>query len=54
MSKYSTRRYNNTPEPEEDEEDYYSPTSWERNSFESDEDYQDRLQDQEDLLDNLN
>ncbi|MDY5968124.1 MAG: hypothetical protein SPJ08_03880 [Sphaerochaetaceae bacterium] len=37
-------------EPEEDEEDYYSPTSWDRDPDETDEEYQDRMQDQEDLL----
>jgi hypothetical protein len=34
----------------DDEEDYYSPTSWERDPDETDEEYQDRMQDQEDLL----
>lgn len=34
-----------------DEEDYYSPTSWDRNPYETDEDYEERMQDQEDYLD---
>ena len=34
----------------DDEEDYYSPTSWERDPDETDEEYQDRMQDQEDFL----
>lgn len=34
--------------------DYYSPTSWDRDPFESDDDYQERIQDQEDLLDYFN
>ena len=38
---------------EEDEEDY-SPTSWDRQSDESDEDYQERTDDQESYLDYLN
>lgn len=37
-------------EPEEDEEEFYSPTSWDRDPDETDEEYQDRMQDQEDLL----
>lgn len=36
---------------EDEEEDYYSPTSWGRDSYETDEDYEDRIQDQEDYLD---
>ena len=34
----------------DEEEDDYSPTSWERDRYESDEDYKDRMQDQEDYL----
>lgn len=33
-----------------EEEDPYSPTSWDKDPYESDEDYQDRIQDQEDWL----
>ena len=35
----------------EDEEDYYSPTSWDKDPFETQEEYEERIQDQEDLLD---
>lgn len=34
----------------EDDDDYYSPTSWDRDPEESDEDYRDRMEDQESLL----
>lgn len=37
----------------EDEEDYYSPTSWDREPDETDEEYQDRMQDQEDFLEHF-
>lgn len=43
------RQYGDIDE-EEYEEDFYSPTSWEKDPFETDEEYQDRMQDQEDLL----
>lgn len=29
---------------------YYSPTSWERHEDESQEDYEERMQDQEDMI----
>lgn len=38
----------------DDEEESYSPTSWERDPEESDDDYEDRVQDQEDLVDYWN
>lgn len=34
----------------DDEEDYYSPTSWDRDPDETDEEYMERMQDQEDFL----
>lgn len=37
-------------EDEEEYDDYYSPTDWERELGESDEDYADRLQDLEDYM----
>ena len=37
-----------------DEENDYSPTAWERDPFESDEDYEERVQDQEDYVDYYN
>ena len=37
-------------EENEWDDDFYSPTSWDKDPFETDEDYQDRIQDQEDLL----
>ncbi len=43
--------------PENDDEqddDYYSPTDWERQPDESDEDYEERMQDLEDLMDSWN
>lgn len=52
MSKYNTKGYYD--DPEEDDEDYYSPTDWDKGPFESDEDYEDRIQDQEDYLDSFN
>lgn len=39
---------------ENEDEDYYSPTDWEREPGESDEDYQERLQDLEDMMDSWN
>lgn len=39
---------------DDEDEEYYSPTSWEQHCDESDEDYADRMQDQEDLLDSWN
>ena len=36
------------------EDDPYSPTSWDRHGDETDEDYEDRIQDQEDFLDYFN
>ena len=35
---------------EEEEEDFFSPTSWEKDPYESDEEYIERIQDQEDWL----
>lgn len=37
-----------------DDEDYYSPTDWDREAGESEEDYEERIQDLEDYLDSLN
>ena len=39
---------------DEDEEDFFSPTSWDKDPFESDEEYLlERIQDQEDWLESL-
>ena len=35
---------------EEYDDDYYSPTDWDRDPYESDEDYDERTQDLEDYL----
>lgn len=44
--------YRSKSDDETDEdEDYYSPTSWERHPGESEEDYNDRIEDQEDFMD---
>ena len=32
------------------DEDFCSPTSWDKDPFETDEEYEERIQDQEDLL----
>ena len=40
-------------EDEEEYDDYYSPTDWEREPGESDEDYAERLQDLEDDMDSF-
>lgn len=48
---YFMKPYNNENEEVEDD---YSPTSWEKTSNESQEDYEDRIQDQEDFLEALN
>ena len=37
-------------EQEEWDDDYYSPTDWDRNPEESDTDYQERIEDQESYL----
>lgn len=37
-----------------DDEESYSPTSWDRDPEESDDDYEDRMQDQEDMMDSWN
>ena len=34
--------------------DYYSPTDWGKDPRETDEDYEERIQDQEDLMDYYN
>lgn len=36
-----------------DDDDYYSPTDWDRDYGESDEDYQERMEDLEDYMDRL-
>ena len=41
------------PPDDEDEEDFFSPTSWDKDPFESDEEYLERIQDQEDWLESL-
>lgn len=38
--------------PEED--DMYSPTSWDKDPYETDEEYEDRIKDQEDLMEFFN
>ncbi len=38
---------------DEELEDYYSPTDWEREPGESDEDYEERIQDLEDFLESF-
>ena len=38
---------------EYEEDDYYSPTDWEREYGESDEEYSDRLQDLEDWMESF-
>lgn len=40
-------------EEDEDEDDFYSPTSWDRHPWETDEQYTDRIQDQEDYLESF-
>ncbi|MDO4801336.1 MAG: hypothetical protein Q4A15_04150 [Prevotellaceae bacterium] len=40
----------NEQDEEEYDDDYYSPTSWDRDQDESDEDYDERTQDLEDYL----
>ena len=40
-------------EEEEEEEDFFSPTSWDKDPFESDEEYLERIQDQEDWLESF-
>ena len=44
------REYDDDDEDDTDSEDYYSPTDWERESNESDEDYSERMQDLEDWM----
>ena len=36
-----------------DEDEEFSPTSWDRDPYESDEDYEERMQDQEDWLESF-
>ena len=38
---------------EEEEEDFFSPTSWDKDPFETDEEYIERIQDQEDWLESF-
>lgn len=38
---------------EEEKEDFFSPTSWDKDPFETDEEYLDRLDDLNDYLENL-
>lgn len=47
------KKYIMNYEDEEEYDDYYSPTDWERESGESDEDYADRLQELEDYMDSF-
>lgn len=47
-----TRQHTYIDDPEE--EDYYSPTSWNRDPDESDEDYKERMENQEDYIDYSN
>ena len=49
------KRYNENEYLDEldDNEDLFSPTAWERAPFESDEDYLERMQDQEDWLESF-
>lgn len=47
-------KYDGIYEDEEEvEEDFFSPTSWDKDPFESDEEYLERIQDQEDWLESL-
>lgn len=41
-------------EENELDEDFYSPTSWDKDPFETDEEYEERIQNQEDLLEYFN
>lgn len=50
----SRKRSNEWDDEWDDEEEGYSPTSWERDPDESDDDYYDRMQDQEDMMDSWN
>lgn len=43
--------YSSKWDEEDNDDDYYSPTSWEREPGESDEDYNDRMEDQDSLMD---
>ena len=46
--------YNDIYEGDEDvEEDFFSPTSWEKDPDETDEEYIERIQDQEDWLESF-
>lgn len=45
------KKYQNYDEEEND--DYYSPTDWEREYNESDEDYEERIQDLEDFMESF-
>jgi len=42
----------NKDSDDDDDDDYYSPTSWERFPDETDEDYRDRMEDQNSFLGN--
>lgn len=33
-----------------DDDDMFSPTSWDKDTFETDEEYEERIQDQEDMM----
>lgn len=45
-------RYGNDSE-EYDDDDYYSPTDWDREPNESDEDYEERMENLEDYLESF-
>lgn len=47
------REYDDDDEDDTDSEDYYSPTDWERETNESDEDYSERMQDLEDWMESF-
>lgn len=42
--------YDDIYDEDEEDEDFFSPTSWDKDPFETDEEYFERIQDQEDLL----
>lgn len=50
MNRYNTKGYD---DDSEEDFDGYSQTSWEKDPFESNEDYADRIQDLEDYLESF-
>ncbi len=45
--------YDDIYEEDEEVEDFYSPTSWDKDPYETDEEYLERIQDQEDWLESF-